>query len=56
MFNAQKSNPSKGDWYVTVTDDFKLIGEDINDFGEQRIKSMNEINYKKRRRKLEQQH
>lgn len=47
MFSAQKANPSKGYWDETVSDDFKLIGENINEFDESRIKSMNEAAYKK---------
>ena len=47
VFSAQKANPSKGYWDETVSDDFKLIGENINEFDESRIKSMNEAAYKK---------
>ena len=47
VFNAQKDNPTKGDWYHTIKSEFELIMEDIGDYDEQTIKSMKFSSYKK---------
>ena len=31
MYNAQKSNPVKGDWIQYLKEDFEFIGEEVNE-------------------------
>ena len=38
VFNAQKDNPTKGDWYHTIKSELELINGDISDYDEQIIK------------------
>ena len=57
VFNAQKDNPTKGDWYHTIKSEFELIMEDIGDYDEQTIKSMKFSSYKKFiKKRSEKQH
>ena len=46
VFKAQMSKPTKGDWFTTISEDFKLIEEEIENFDESTIKSMQLKKYK----------
>ena len=46
VFKAQMSKPTKGDWFTTISEDFKLIEEEIENFDESTTKSMQLKKYK----------
>lgn len=47
VLKAQMVKPTKGDWFNTIKEDFQLINEDIANFDEERLKSMQLKTYKK---------
>ena len=51
IYDKQKEDPTKGDWYELLQNDFKFIGEEIN---EEQIKSMSKSEYKKHIKELVQ--
>ena len=48
IYEAQKENPVKGDWIELLKEDFKFIGEEIN---EKHIKEFSKAQYKNYQRK-----